>query len=172
MDIDGLLHLLGTMYRWYVVAFSSGVWNIPTPVDQVLDCHVIQIHIKIYAFCEQWWQPKQHLGKKSRHMLHLLCQQGPLGTVLAAGHRSCMPLARLPLTPLWCLERIDRRMEWRFIVFTDESRFCLYASDGHTCVRVDLECMHSPMTHRPHVRLHSVGVHQLQLLVTFGVSAG
>ena len=35
--IDELLHMLGTKYRWRVAAFSSGLWNIPTPVDQVLD---------------------------------------------------------------------------------------------------------------------------------------
>ena len=36
MDIStGLLHMLGTMYRWCVAAFSSGLWNISTPVDQV-----------------------------------------------------------------------------------------------------------------------------------------
>ena len=34
---DGLLHTLGTMYRWCVAAFSSGLWNIFTSVDQVLD---------------------------------------------------------------------------------------------------------------------------------------
>ena len=27
-------------------------------------------------------------------------------------------------------------------------------------------------THRPHLRLHGVGGHQLQVAVTFGVSAG
>ena len=30
--IDGLLHMLGTMYRWYASAFSNDLWNIPTPV--------------------------------------------------------------------------------------------------------------------------------------------
>ena len=33
-------------------------------------------------------------------------------------------------------------------------------------------CVHSPTTHRPHLRLQGVGGHQLQLAVTFGVSAG
>ena len=58
-----------------VSAFSSGLWNISTPVDQVLDGHVIQTQVKIDALCEQ------HPGKKSGNILNLLCHQGPLGTV-------------------------------------------------------------------------------------------
>ena len=69
------------MYRRCVAALSSGLWNIPTSVDQVLDGRIVQMHVKIDALCEQWWPPKQHLGKKSGHMLHLLCHKGPLGTV-------------------------------------------------------------------------------------------
>ena len=63
--------------------------------------------------------------------------------LLAAGLKSRVPLARLPLTPrprqtrlLWCRERVDWRVEWRSVVFNDESRFCLYASDGHTRIRL------------------------------------
>ena len=41
-------------------------------------CTVVQMHIKIDALCEQQWLLP---GKKSRHMLHLLCHQGPLGTI-------------------------------------------------------------------------------------------
>ena len=62
--------------------------------------------------------------------------------ILGAGLGSCVPLARLPLTPrhcqawlLWCRERVDWRVEWCYVVFSDESRFCLYASDGRTHVR-------------------------------------
>ena len=73
--------MLGTVYRWCVADFSSDLWNIPTPIDQVLDGHIVQSHVKIDALCEQWWLPKQHPGKKSRHMLHLLCHQGLLGSV-------------------------------------------------------------------------------------------
>ena len=39
--INGLLHMLGTKYWRYVAAFSSGLWNIPIPFDQVLDGHVV-----------------------------------------------------------------------------------------------------------------------------------
>ena len=69
------------MYRWCVTVFSIGLWNIPTTVDQVLDGHVVQTHVKFDALCEQQRPPEQHPGKKSVHMLHLLYHQGPLGTV-------------------------------------------------------------------------------------------
>ena len=62
--------------------------------------------------------------------------------LLAAGHRLRVPLARLPLTPrhlqarlLSCRERVDRRVEWRSVVFRDESRFRLYATDGRARAR-------------------------------------
>ena len=58
--IDGLLHMLGTMYLWCVAALSSSLWNIPTPVDQDLDGRVVQAHVKIAALREQRWPPKQH----------------------------------------------------------------------------------------------------------------
>ena len=55
--------------------------NIPILVDQVLDGRIVQTHIKIDASSEQWWPPEQHPRKKSGHVLHLLCHQGPMGTV-------------------------------------------------------------------------------------------
>ena len=65
--------------------------------------------------------------------------------LLAAGLRSCVPLTRLPLTPLhhqawllWCCERVDWRVEWQSVVFSDESRFCLHLSDRCTHVDIDL----------------------------------
>ena len=73
---DRLLHMLGTMFWWCVATFSSGLWNIPTPVNQVL----IKMHIRIYTLCVQQWPHKKHPGKKSGHMLHLLCHQGSLLT--------------------------------------------------------------------------------------------
>ena len=42
--------MLGTMYQWCVAAFSSGLWNIPTPVNQILDGRVVQTYVKIDAF--------------------------------------------------------------------------------------------------------------------------
>ena len=76
--MDRLLHMLGTMYLWCVVHFSSSQWNIPTLINQVLHGRIVQIHVKVDTLCEQWWS---HPGKKSGHMLCLLCHQGPLRTV-------------------------------------------------------------------------------------------
>ena len=88
-----------------------------------------------------------------------------------------LPLARLPLTPwhhqarlFWCRESVDWRVEWCSVVFSDESRFCLYASDGHTRVRrrplwALYSGVHSPTTHRPHLRLHGVRAIRLQDLL-------
>ena len=52
-------------------------WSVehPTPIGHVLHDCVVQMHIKIDALCEQWWLLEQHPGKKSRHMLHLLCNE-------------------------------------------------------------------------------------------------
>ena len=57
--------------------------------------------------------------------------------------------------------KIDWRLEWLFVVFSVESRVCLYANDGRTYVRrrpgepLLPECI-SPQ-HRPHPRLQIVG---------------
>ena len=77
-NIDGLLHILGTMYQWCVTAYSCGLWNISTPIDLVLDGHIIQMHVNINVLCEQQWLPEPHAGKKSRHILY---HQGSLGTI-------------------------------------------------------------------------------------------
>ncbi|GBN15118.1 hypothetical protein AVEN_224731-1 [Araneus ventricosus] len=52
------------------------------------------------------------------------------------------PLACIPLTPNycrlrreWCQDRAHWRTEWRFAVFSDDSRFCLSDSDGSVLVR-------------------------------------
>ena len=105
--------------------------------------------------------------------------------VLAAGLRSRVPVARLPIK-LWhcqaqllcCHERVDWRVEWHCVVFSDESRFCLYVNDERTCVRHRPGECHLPECICPrHAGLTSGfmvwgGGHQLQLAVTFGVSAG
>ena len=39
--------------RHNVSAFSSGLWNIPTLLDQVLDDRVLQTHVKIEELSEQ-----------------------------------------------------------------------------------------------------------------------
>ena len=134
----------------------SGLWNIPTLVDQVLDRRLVQMHVKIDALSEQRWPPEQHSKKKSDHMLHLLCHQGPLGTVCLQQDSNLVCPVRLPPTPrhrqariLWCRVRVDWRMEWRSVVFSGESRFCHYASDGRTRIRRRPDERHLPEYIRP-----------------------
>ena len=112
----GFLHMLGTMYRWCVAAFTNGLCNIPTFVDRVLDSRVVQTHVKIEALCEQRWPPEQHPGKKSGHILHLLCHQAPLGTICLqqdSDHVCLSPGYHLHQQTrlLWRRERVDRRVE-------------------------------------------------------------
>ena len=89
--------------------------------------------------------------------------------LLAAGLRSLVPLARLPLTLrhhqarlLWCRQRVDWRVKWCSVV-SDESTFCVYVNDGRTRARRGpgklhlLECIHLRHT-GPYLRLHSVGL--------------
>ena len=66
--------------------------------------------------------------------------------LLAVELRSRVSLARLPLTPrnckpwlLWCHERVYWRVELCSVIFSDESRFCLYMSDGRTNVAYGME---------------------------------
>ena len=56
--------------------------------------------------------------------------------------RARRPVTCIPLTPShcrlllqWCQARAHWRTEWGPIVFSDESRFCLGASDGRVLVR-------------------------------------
>ena len=66
-------------------------------------------------------------------------------------------------------------MDWRSIVFSSDSKFCLYASDGRTRVRRRsgerhlLECIMKARL--PHLRDHGVRGLQLQHLAILGVSA-
>ena len=103
--------------------------------------------------------------------------------LLAVELRSRVPLARLSLTPwhyqarlLWCRERADWRVEWCSVVFSDENRFCLYVSDGRTHVwhrpgEHHLQSAFAHDTQAPPQASWCEG-HQLQLAVTFVVSAG
>ena len=103
--------------------------------------------------------------------------------LLTAGLRSRVPLTRLPLIPqnhqaqlFWCRKIFDWRVEWRSVVFSDEGRLCLYANDGRTRVRSRHGERHLPECIRPRTQTPPQaswsGCHQLQLAVTFGVSAG
>ena len=115
--------------------FQHGLWNIPILVDQVLESRLLQTQVKIDALCKQHWPPEQYPGKKFGNMLHLLCRQGSLGIVCLQHDSDYVCLwpgysTTYTMTPriLWCRERVDRRVKWRSVVFSDESRFCLYAS--------------------------------------------
>ena len=62
--------------------------------------------------------------------------------LLAAGLSSHVPLASVPLASqhrqawiLWCHERLDRRVELRSVIFSDGSRFSLYARDRCTHIQ-------------------------------------
>ena len=85
--------------------------------------------------------------------------------LLAAGLRPHVPLAKLPLIPrhrqarlFWCCESVDWRVERRSVVFSDERKFCLSASDGRTCIWRRpgklhlLECIRP--RYRPHLSFH------------------
>lgn len=62
--------------------------------------------------------------------------------LLRCGLPARRPLLRLPLTNVhkharlqWCMERRHWGQEWQQIVFSDESRFCLFENDGRILVR-------------------------------------
>ena len=160
------------MCRWHV-AFSSGLRNIPTPVDQVLDGRIVQMHVKIDALCKQWWLPEQHPGKKSMHMLHMLRHQGPLGTVCLqqdSDHVCLWPGYHIhhDTAKHSCSGVVKESTgEWKcFAVFSNENRFSLYMSDGHTVLMYGVDQVSiifwstSPMTQRPHLMFHGVGMDQ------------
>ena len=46
--------LIAADVRHNVSLLQQCLWDIPTPVDQVLDSHVVQMHMKINILCEQW----------------------------------------------------------------------------------------------------------------------
>ncbi|GFV30003.1 HTH_38 domain-containing protein [Trichonephila clavipes] len=50
---------------------------------------------------------------------------------------ACIPLIpnHCLLRRQWCQAKVHWRTEWRSVVFSDEIRFCLDASDGHVLVR-------------------------------------
>ena len=80
----------------------------------------LQTHVNIDALYEQWWPPEQHPGKKSEHMLLLLCHQRPLGTVCLqqdSAHVCLWPVYHLHRQArlLWCRETVDWRVEWRSV---------------------------------------------------------
>ncbi|GBM88890.1 hypothetical protein AVEN_134150-1 [Araneus ventricosus] len=70
--------------------------------------------------------------------------------------RARRPVACIPLTPNhcrlrseWCQAGARWRTEWRSVVFSDESRFCLGDSDGRVLVRMRLGERLQPTCLRP-----------------------
>ena len=150
--------------NFIIVVWSDrgGPGPLPPPLNP-------RLHVRIDALCELRWPPEQHSGKKSRHILHLLSPRTIGNFLLAVGLRPRVSLVRLSLPPrhrldrlLWCRKRIYWRVECRCVVFSGESRFCLFVSDGRTHVwrrpgeRHLPEC-NRPQHRRPHLRLHGVG---------------
>ncbi|GBN12951.1 hypothetical protein AVEN_165564-1, partial [Araneus ventricosus] len=75
------------------------------------------------------------------------------------------PVACIPLTPNhcrlrrdWCQARAHCRTEWRSVVFSDESRFCIGASDGCVLVRRRPGELLQPTCMRPIHAGHTPGV--------------
>ena len=116
-------------------------------------------------------------------MLHLLCHQGPLAIVCLqqnSDHVYLWPDYHLhhdivkngysvvkKSTVVWNGTLLSSVMRVGFV--------CMRVMDVHV-YGIDLvsiiTLVHLPTTNRPHLRLHGVQGHQLQLTVTFGVSAG
>ena len=182
--IDESLHMLRTIYPWCVASFSRGLWNITTHIEQVLDGRVVQTHVKIEALCEQRWPNEQHPGKKSGHMLHLLRHQGTLGTVCL--HQDSDHVC---LWPSYYFNHDTARHGYSGVV--EESTGKWNGALLSSVMRVGSVCMlmmdvnvygvdlvsvifRSAFTHNSQAPPQTSwrGGHQLQLTVTFGVSAG
>ena len=79
-----------------VAVFSSGMWNIPTLVDQVLDNRIVQTQAKIDTVRSAATTSREEI----RTRVALAVPPRTIGNhLLAAELRSHVPLARLLLTP-------------------------------------------------------------------------
>ena len=95
-------------------------------------------------WCIVWAAVAARTASREEIWTHVTSPVSPstiVNSLIAAGFRSHVSLARLPLTPwhrqallLWCCERGNQSVKWCSVVFIDESRFCLYACNGHTLV--------------------------------------
>ena len=116
------------MYRWCVVSLGSDLWNIPTPVDQFCtaerqDRRIVRAVVVVVA-------ARTAFREEIRAHVEPAVSPRTIGIrLLAAELRSRVPLARLPLTPrhrearlLWCRERVDLRVQWRSVVYSDEKQ--------------------------------------------------
>ena len=125
--------MLGPMYRWCASVFSSSLWNIPTPIDHVLDGRVVQTRVKIDALCEQRRLPEQHAGKKIlAHVAPVLSTRTIGNRLLPAGLRSLVPLARLHDTAKHGNSGVVKELtgEWNGSLLSSVTRV------GSVCMRV------------------------------------
>ena len=138
-------------------------------------------HVNIDALCEQRWPPEQYPGKEFGHMLHLLSPKTIGNRVLAAGLRSNVTLPWLPLTPrhrqarvFWCHETIN----WNVTLLSSVMRagsVYMRVMDvdvyGVDLVSVSFRSAFAHDIQAP-PQTSWCGAINLQLALTFGVSAG
>ena len=87
-----------TVYQWCVTAFSSGLWNIPMSIDQVLDGCIVKAHVKIDALRKQQWHENSIQGRNPGTYFTAVSPR-TIGNHLLAAGLIRVPLARLPLIP-------------------------------------------------------------------------
>ena len=138
-------------------------------------------NVLLVCRCFQQWS---HSEKKSGHMLHLLCHQGPLRTVclLQDSNHMCLwsgfHLYQDTTKHGYSDVMKESTGKWNDTLLSSVMRVgsvCMQEMDIHVyCIDLVASSsrVHSPMTYRPQPRLRDVGGHQLQLVVIFGVSAG
>ena len=113
-------------------------------------------------------------------MLHLLCNQGPLGTICLQQDSD-----HVCLWPSYNVHHDTTKHGYSGVVKVSTGEWNgTVISVGSVCIQVmdinmygiDLVSIifriHSPTIHRSHLRIRGVWGHQLQLVVTFGGSAG
>ena len=140
------------------------------------------MHIKIDSLYEQQWP---HPGMKSGHMLHLQYHQGPLGTVCLQQDSD-----HVCLWPGYHLHHITAKhdysgvvkestREWNGTLLSSMLRVgsvCMRVKDVHVygidLVNVILQGAFAHDTQAPSQASWCGRGHQLQLVVTFGVSPG
>ena len=171
------------MYRWHVAAFSCGLWNICTSVDQVLDGYLIHTHVKIEALCGQRWSTEQHQGR-TPSTCYLLCYQGLLGTdylqqdsdhvCLWSGYHLHHDTAKHGYSGIVKVSTGEWNGSLLSSVMSVASVF-MRVTDVHV-YGVDLVSviLRSAFAHDTQAPLQAswCGGHQLQLTITSGVSAG
>ena len=157
-------HVVGTQeagwpYRWTAVVCCSALWNIPTPIDQVMEGRVVQTHVKIDALCEQQWEEIQ---------VHVTPAVSPRTIGNACLQQDSEHVCFLPGHQIYH----DTTKHGYYGVMLSSVMRVLYVSDGHTSVWHRPGELHLPeCIHPRHRGPHGVGDNELQLTVTSGVSA-